>query len=108
MFLNDSAQPIIDFSGQAVGCIYFEGLNARLDVREHLHVDARSVHATDSLGANIVKRPLTSSNLTYDAGNSSCILGCRKTSSRAIMRATDFSPFLFIIVCLRKKPARGV
>ena len=53
IFLNGCAQPIIDFSGQADGRIAFQGLNARLHMREHLQVDARRVHAADSFGTNI-------------------------------------------------------
>src|SRR5580704_7362294 len=54
-------------------------------------------------GPTSVRRPLImSSNLTHDAEYSSRSLGCRKCSSREMMRATDFLPFLFIIVCLRE------
>jgi hypothetical protein len=53
IFLDDLTQPVINLFGQANGRIALERLNAGLDVREHLQVDARSVHPANSFAAHV-------------------------------------------------------
>ena len=51
-------QPIVDFAAYAnrqFGLGVGEHLDTGLNVREYLHVDARRVHETDALGADVAE-----------------------------------------------------